>query len=187
MRFWIAGPRMLGGWIRPGVSFGANDFRRRGASAQPAQDYVYVIAGEHGLVKVGMSADPSARLANLQTASPDRLRMAFCAPAYGNAYTVEQEAHRILAANRTSGEWFTVSSDMAVAALYAAADRTGCSLSSEPAIEQVHKRSFLSVLLSNTWIQAEIILFILLWLLGWLDIYNASALAAFFALTCLRA
>jgi hypothetical protein len=33
MRFWISGPRMLGGLVRPGVSFGPEDFRARRVSA----------------------------------------------------------------------------------------------------------------------------------------------------------
>ena|ERR1019366_4934524 len=29
MRFWLSGPRMLGGMVRPGVSFGPEDLRAR--------------------------------------------------------------------------------------------------------------------------------------------------------------
>jgi hypothetical protein len=80
------------------------------------------------MVKVDITTGLASRLAALQTRSPDPLRMAFSAPAFGNAYTVEQETHRILAPQRGSGEWFSVTPDLAIAAIYAATDRTGCSL-----------------------------------------------------------
>lgn len=130
MRFWISGPRL--GWFRPGVSFGRSDFRRAAEPPPAAGDFVYVVSGDHGLVKIGISNSPLARLATLQTASPYRLRLAFSAPACGNAFEVEQAAHAILSAHRASGEWFAVSPDMAIAALFAAADQTGCSLSALP-------------------------------------------------------
>jgi hypothetical protein len=136
MRFGFSGPRI--GLFRPYVSFNVGGGRRgyRGAPSgpsAPAVDYVYVIAGTHGLVKVGISTDPVARLATLQTGSPDRLRIAFTAPGYGNAFTIEQEAHVILAQHRVAGEWFNVTPDLAIAAIFGAADRTGCSISEAPA------------------------------------------------------
>jgi hypothetical protein len=37
MRFWLSGPRVLGGLVRPGVSFGPEDLRRRRrAPARPS-------------------------------------------------------------------------------------------------------------------------------------------------------
>jgi hypothetical protein len=137
MRFWISGPRMFGGLIRPGVSFGLGDFRSRVRSAVIAQDYVYVIHGEHGLTKVGFSTSPDQRLASLRTASPSKLWFAFVAPCGGNAYRIEQEAHAILAKSRVAGEWFAVSPDLAIAAIFGAADRIGYSMSNqEPAPKQ---------------------------------------------------
>lgn len=127
MRFWFAGPRLFGGFIRPGVSFGPEDFRRArppdvGAQS-PRLDSVYVIEGG-GHVKVGVSADPPARLASLQTGSPHRLSMAMAVP-ISRAYEVEAEAHSILAAKSVGGEWFDVSKEMAIAAVFGAADRLG--------------------------------------------------------------
>ena len=128
MRFFISGPRLFGGFIRPGVSFAASPgFGARSYTA-PENDFVYVIAGEHGLTKVGISQDPAARLATLQTASPFRLRLAHIAPANGRAFEVEQEAHLILQNCRQSGEWFATSPEMAIAAVYAASDRIGAPL-----------------------------------------------------------
>lgn len=131
MRVWLSGPRLFNGLLRPGVSF---DLRgRRAVSRAPgASDFVYVIGSAQGRVKIGMSTDPVARLATLQTASPDRLWLALAAPAYGNAYAIEQEAHAILAAHRLAGEWFTAPPEMAIAAVYGAAGRLGVSLTSQP-------------------------------------------------------
>ena len=128
MRFWISGPRLLGGLIRPGVSFGPSDFRRARPATVSSADFVYVVAGEHGLIKVGFTTNPQARLATLRTASPYSLEMVFCAPAYGSAFVIEQAAHDILSKHRASGEWFAVTPEMAIAAIYAAADRSGRSL-----------------------------------------------------------
>lgn len=132
MRIWLSGPRIFGGLIRPGVSFNAGGLFRARPSAAISQDYVYVIAGEHGLTKVGISRDPSARLATLQTGSPFRLRIAHIAPANGRALEVEREAHAILQNCRQSGEWFLTSPEMAIAAVYAASERAGVSLTAVP-------------------------------------------------------
>lgn len=131
MRFWILGPRI--GFFRPGVSFnfggGRSQPRRPERSTTPVTDFIYVITGASGMTKIGVSTDPNARLATLQTGSPERLRLAFTAPAFGNAYTIEQEAHHILGVHNIGGEWFDVTPDLAIAAIFGAADRTGCSLS----------------------------------------------------------
>lgn len=142
MRFWIAGPRL--GWFRPGVSFGRSDFRRAAytAAASPSDPgYVYVITAAHGCRKIGSSGDPAQRLAKLQTGSPYRLWIEFQSPQTdrASAYRIELEAHAILDAKRGEGEWFAVTSDMAIATIFAAADRTGCSLvsrSANPPIEE---------------------------------------------------
>lgn len=163
MRFWISGPRMFGGLIRPGVSFGREDFRRM-SHAPTAMDFVYVITSDTGMSKIGITTNPAARLATLQTGSPDRLRMAFTAPAYGKSYAIEQAAHSILAAHRASGEWFAVSPDLAIAALFGAADRTGCSISSTAGTAtpvSTTRRIF-----SNSYFQAALIMMFLMWLLG---------------------
>ncbi len=128
MRLFLFGPSLFGGLIRPGISFGFSGARRP-ARATASQDFVYVVDGGQGLVKIGVSTDPTARLVTLQTGSPHRLRLAFTAPTFGHAFEIEQEAHAILAAQRANGEWFAVSSDLAIAALFGAADRTGFSMS----------------------------------------------------------
>jgi hypothetical protein len=67
MRFWFSGPRIFG--IRSGISLGREDFRARSRSstttsgAEPNSDkFVYVVSGGN-LVKIGITANPNARLA----------------------------------------------------------------------------------------------------------------------------
>ena len=76
MRLRLSGPKIFG--VRPTLSLGPEDFRTRigqtgrfsEGSAPPSIGFVYVIRGEHGLIKVGSSTNPRARLAQLRTASP---------------------------------------------------------------------------------------------------------------------
>lgn len=136
MRFFVSGPSLFGGRIRPGVSFNVGSQRRYGpapsaAGETPGRGFVYVIAGSHGLIKVGYSANPEARIGNLQTGSPYRLTLVHQA-AFPNAYDVEQEAHRLLADCHVLGgefsddnEWFAVDKERAIAAVYGAASRLG--------------------------------------------------------------
>lgn len=123
MRFFIFGPSLFGGLFRPGLVLGGNSGVASPPVSPASQDYVYVIAGEHGLTKVGVSNDPAARLATLQTGSPFRLRLVHMAAAGNYAYQIEQEAHSILENRRQNLEWFNVSPEIATAALYGAADR----------------------------------------------------------------
>jgi hypothetical protein len=105
MRFYLSGPRILG--IRPGVSFDANDLRRFAAPSAPRAavqgSFVYVVKGDHGRVKIGVSTDPSSRLASLQTGSPFPLEFAFVGVSPGNGYDIEAAAHAMLGHMRVSG------------------------------------------------------------------------------------
>jgi hypothetical protein len=102
--------------------------------AKPAQSqvtpcqFVYVIKGEHGLRKIGISANPNARLAQLRTASPFPLDLEFVALVENSAFEIEQAAHAMLAHHRQAGEWFACDSDHAVAAVSAAAHRLNTQL-----------------------------------------------------------
>lgn len=84
-------------------------------------DYVYVIKGEHGRVKIGSSINPEKRCAELQTGSPVRLWIEHTAAILGSALPVELEAHAMLDRYRLNGEWFAVSVEVAVATIAAAA------------------------------------------------------------------
>lgn len=115
------------GPFRMGASFGARDFRRgRQAAYQQSAtgDHVYVVEG-NGAVKIGVTGDLQARMAQLQTGSPYPLRLAYSTPVWGDAYAVEAEAHAMLDRHRLAGEWFGVPADVAVAAVNGAAYRVG--------------------------------------------------------------
>lgn len=133
MRFWISGPRI--GVFRPGISFGSSFASYRPAAARaavPAGQFVYVISGEHGAVKIGISSNPTARRAELQTGSPHGLFLESAMWAGENAFEIEQEAHAILASYRMPGEWFHVSREAALAAVCGAAARLGLPLGDAP-------------------------------------------------------
>jgi hypothetical protein len=127
MRIWLAGPRLFGGLIRPGVSFRPDELLRK-RQQEPGKEpiegsFVYVVTGDHGRVKIGVSTNPSARMAQLRTASAFPLEFAFIGVTPASGYEIEQAAHAILSSHRQSGEWFAVPADMAVAAVQTASFR----------------------------------------------------------------
>lgn len=94
----------------------------------PGGGFVYVIRGDHGMTKVGSSTNPDRRLAELQTGSPYRLWIDYRIAASGPAADVEFAAHEILDPHRGIGEWFSVPTEAAIAAIHAAAFRLGVGL-----------------------------------------------------------
>jgi Meiotically up-regulated gene 113 len=132
MRFFFIGPRIFG--IRPGISFGPNDFRKAFArtSAVPAEPmtggFVYAIRGDHNMIKIGMTTNPRARLAQLRTGSAFPIDYAYLAVSSGEPAEVEAAAHTLLDKHRCNGEWFDVAPEMAVAAIAGAAHKLGQSL-----------------------------------------------------------
>lgn len=127
MRLWVSGPRI--GVFRLGVSI---PLRARPHIVAPprrgAGGYVYVLEGAHGHQKIGKSVDPEARRSTLQTGSPVTLTVKHTAFAGPYAERVEKGAHSILDAARLPGEWFDVSTEAAIAAVYAAAATLGVTL-----------------------------------------------------------
>jgi hypothetical protein len=88
--------------------------------------FIYVISGEHGRQKIGVTDNPRGRLGNLQTGSPYPLSFAFVGATDDDAAgAIEVEAHFMLSAHRASGEWFVVPPDVAITAVMAAAHRLG--------------------------------------------------------------
>jgi hypothetical protein len=130
MRFFFVGPRILG--IRPGISFSANDLLR--LTTGPKQNkpgepmtgsFVYVIRGDHNMVKVGVTTNPSARLASLRTASAFPIDFSYIAVTPSTGFDIEAGAHEMLKSHRCNGEWFDVPPEMAVAAIAGAALKLG--------------------------------------------------------------
>ncbi len=67
-------------------------------------DWVYFIeAIGAGVIKIGISQNPEARLRSLQTASPTPLRLIVAV--YGTA-NLERRLHRKFSPMRRNGEWF---------------------------------------------------------------------------------
>lgn len=127
MRFWFSGPRIFG--IRPGVSFSPSDLtgktRQSAAGARIEGSFVYVVRGDHNMVKVGVTTNPRARLAQLRTGSAFPIEYAFIGVTPGAGYDIEAAAHAILDRHRCNGEWFDLSPEMAVSAVMGAAARLG--------------------------------------------------------------
>src|ERR1700730_17149504 len=128
MRFFFTGPRVMG--IRPGISFSANDLLRlatkpkRRKLAEPITgSFLYVIRGDHNMSKVGVTTNPTARLAQLRTASAFPIDYSYIAVTPGTGFDIERGAHAMLASHRCNGEWFDVQPEIAVAAIAGAAHK----------------------------------------------------------------
>lgn len=131
MRLIAFGPRFLG--LRWGVSLGRRDFEKIFASGAKASNpdtgsFLYVVRGDHNRVKIGITENPSARLAQLQTGSAFPLEFAWIGAPQGQAVGIEYDAHQMLANYRQNGEWFEVAPDAAVGAINAAAQRRGMNI-----------------------------------------------------------
>lgn len=125
MRFYFTGPRFFG--IRPGVSFDPRELAGRRQSSRGAMtgSFVYVVAGPGGHHKIGVSTDPIARLAQLQTGAHQALDFAYVGVTPGTGYNIEQAAHQMLTQYRQSGEWFAVPASIAIGAVIETAKRLG--------------------------------------------------------------
>lgn len=66
--------------------------------------HVYFIQRADGPVKIGCAVDVFQRMAALQTASPEPLRLIGVIPLGG--YSMERYLHQALAQDRLKGEWF---------------------------------------------------------------------------------
>jgi hypothetical protein len=135
MRFWFGGPRV--GGFGAGVSFDLDAFFRRlrrtvSGNGGVNGSFVYVICGDHGMSKIGVSTDPNSRIAGLQTGSPFPLKFEYIGMTAGDGYDIEAAAHELLDRHRGSGEWFSVPPEMAVAAVSAAAHKLGYALTPIP-------------------------------------------------------
>lgn len=79
-----------------------------------------------GHIKVGIASDPLQRLRELQTGSSEQLEIVYaCIVRSNDGNRVELAAHDILWQRRLVGEWFDYPTDVAVAAIAAAAHRLG--------------------------------------------------------------
>ena len=68
--------------------------------------FIYFIrSGSRGPIKIGYTADPIARLSQLQVANPCELKLLGCVP---GTLDVERAIHRELSGHRLRGEWYVV-------------------------------------------------------------------------------
>jgi hypothetical protein len=129
MRLFFVGPRI--GRFRLGASFGREDLGRgAGRSGRPAEpvtgSFVYVIRGDHNMTKIGITTNPTARIASLRTGSAFPIDYAFIGAVEGdNGPPIEAQAHQSLARHRCSGEWFDVPPETATLAVLGAASKLG--------------------------------------------------------------
>jgi hypothetical protein len=149
MRFYLRGPRILG--VRPGVSFGPNDFRKKpsprrkapAASKQMTGGFVYVLRDESGRHKIGLSTDPIDARIQLQSGSAERLSFAYVGVAPDETYIeIGRAACDLLEQQKiTTGgsEWFRVSSSIAIGSVIEAAGRVGAPIQqvSEEIVSQI--------------------------------------------------
>jgi len=71
--------------------------------------YVYAIREvESGRIKIGISRNPAARLAQLQTGNSQQLELMAVKPAV-SGFSCERDAHKSAASLRIRGEWFSAS------------------------------------------------------------------------------
>jgi len=81
-----------------------------GAAAGADTRTVYFIqAATGGLIKIGVAADPSARLAEIQRMCPIPLRILSTLPGIGQRG--EKALHQRFAAERRHGEWFALTAE----------------------------------------------------------------------------
>jgi len=80
---------------------------------------IYVMESEVG-VKIGISKNPNERLRQVTNASGMQVSLRHTRE-HESAYAVEQNAHKLLADKRRTGEWFNVTVDEAIAAIDEAA------------------------------------------------------------------
>jgi T5orf172 domain len=102
------------------------------ASYRERGGFIYVICtnGMPPLIKIGISANPSGRLAQLRTASAAELAFSYIGALNCSGYEIEAAVHRILARYRISGEWFNCSPEIGIAAISVASSKLGAQIAS---------------------------------------------------------
>jgi hypothetical protein len=125
MRLWLSGPRILG--VRPGITFRPDELfeKPKPRKSASSDSFIYVAEADNGMLKIGVSTNPGARLAQLRTSSPFKLSLAYVGALRCDGYAIEAAAHETLSRHRLEGEWFNCPPEAAVAAISAAAYKLG--------------------------------------------------------------
>jgi hypothetical protein len=115
-RYWgqAAHPvRITGTFWKPPQLSQAKMPRKSYIASQPFDDtnYVYIIRmGQTNMYKIGKSNNPQERLADLQTASPYKLKLLHVFQA-DNASAAEETLHKKFHQSKMEGEWFKLSNE----------------------------------------------------------------------------
>ena len=83
--------------------------------------FVYVLTGELGFVKIGICQPPEFPADSIKTGSIRPMEIVWVAATNGDAHQIELDAHRILGASRHSNEWFAIAPTAAIRAVERAA------------------------------------------------------------------
>lgn len=94
--------------------------------------HIYIAGTEEGPVKVGFSRNPRQRIATLNCASPNDIRLLHCYQVDCNPLHIERAVHSTLHSHRLAGEWFDVDSASAREALLRTANEYGIALIDPP-------------------------------------------------------
>jgi hypothetical protein len=132
MRLRLNGSKIVA--ARAGETFGPQDPATRtreaaGASRKSGHrsvGFIYVIRGEHGLIKIGSTTDPVARLAELRNTSPFPLHVEYLCFMRADLYLkVEDAVQAALDRHRVNLVWFDCETRVAISAIRIAARRHG--------------------------------------------------------------
>lgn len=69
---------------------------------------VYLIRGNDGKYKIGISTDPQKRILQLQTGNSEKLTLIDVYES-SNAHKIESTLHKLYSFSRNEGEWFDLS------------------------------------------------------------------------------
>jgi len=78
--------------------------------------FIYAIGREDGPIKIGISANPWARVLDLQTACPFKIELIHARECGDRprAMGIERTLHRTFEVERLEGEWFNINDQLAV-------------------------------------------------------------------------
>lgn len=83
--------------------------------------FVYVMTGELGFVKIGICQPPEFPADAIKTGSIRPMEIVWVVATNGDAHQIELDAHRILGSSRHSDEWFAIPPAVAIRAVERAA------------------------------------------------------------------
>ena len=80
-------------------------------------EFLYVVTGELGFVKIGVCRPPEMPADAIRTGSIRPIEIVWVAATNGDAHAIEREAHLRLGASRQADEWFSIPPRTAIRAV----------------------------------------------------------------------